>query len=156
MSASPTMRPSNPSMGMECSQRSGQGIRPSSAGVKISSVDAPMVFATGESTGRDRNHRIASRNTITGARKIVTPQNCSSRSAMCEPAMPTQLRAVVLMGRNEPLPEDAVLNEGSVGEYETSESNNNAAPTSSRKPISSLKRLLLVGMNTRAKYFIHE
>jgi hypothetical protein len=62
---------------------------------------------------------------------------------------PTQLRADC-----EPVSSDALLNEGSSGEYEARARNKSRPETQSTNPISSLSRRLFVGAKICEKYFM--
>ena len=63
--------------------------------------------------------------------------------------MPIQLRAA-----REPVRTEALLNDGSSGEYEASARRRRSAETHNKKPISSLSRRLLVGAKMREIYFM--
>jgi hypothetical protein len=63
--------------------------------------------------------------------------------------MPIQFRAT-----REPVSTEALLSEGSSGEYEASARNRRSAETHSRNPSSSLSRRLFVGLKIRATNFI--
>src|SRR5207245_5909556 len=149
MRTSPTTRPSSPSMGIKPIQRACPGKSASSAGTKISSQIPPSDFAIGDMTRRERNHRIPNPIANTGIKNAPMPQNCSIKSAMTAPTKPIQLRAAC-----EPVSTEALLNDGSSGEYEASARKRRSAETHNRHPISSLSRRLLVGAKIREKYVI--
>ena len=65
------------------------------------------------------------------------------------PTMPIQLRAT-----REPVSTDALLSDGSSGEYDASARKRRSAETHNRKPSSSLSRRLFVGLKIRAMNFI--
>src|SRR5690242_12034252 len=108
-----------------------------------------MALAKGDDVLRERNHRAPNRASRNGAMKIPKPLACSNRSEPSAPTMPIQLRAA-----SELVKEEALLNEGSTGEYEASARKRRAAETSSRKPISSFSRRLFVGTRARETYFM--
>src|SRR5258708_2369550 len=68
------------------------------------------------------------------------PKNCRVRSEMTAPTTPIQLRATWV-----PVRTDALLNEGSSGEYEASARKRRSEETHNRNPISSFSRRLPVG-----------
>ncbi len=68
------------------------------------------------------------------------PKACNARSEITAPTTPIQFRATCV-----PLSTDALLNEGSSGEYEASARNMRSAETHNRNPISSFSRRLPVG-----------
>src|SRR5581483_7240175 len=78
-----------------------------------------------------------------------TPKNCSSRSAPNAPTMPIQFRAT-----RELVSAEALLSEGSSGEYEASARKRRSAETHNRNPSSSFSRRLFVGLKMRAMNFI--
>src|SRR5437016_7035546 len=149
MRTSPTTRPSSPSMGIKPIQRACPGKSASSAGTKISSQIPPSDFASGDMTRRERNHRIPNPIANTGIKNAPMPQNCSIKSAMTAPTKPIQLRAAC-----EPVSTEALLNDGSSGEYEASARKRRSAETHNRNPISSLSRRLLVGAKIREMDFM--
>src|SRR3989442_6000668 len=149
MRTSPTTRPSSPSTGINPSQRACPGKSASSAGTKISSQIPPSDFAIVDMTRRERNQRMPNPMAKTGIRNAPTPQNCSIRSAMTAPTSPIQLRAA-----REPVSTEALLNDGSSGEYEASARKRRSAETHNRNPISSLSRRLLVGAKIREMDFM--
>src|SRR5207248_8483018 len=149
MRTSPTTRPSSPSMGIKPIQRACPGKSASSAGTKISSQIPPSDFAIGDMTRRERNHRIPNPIANTGIKNAPMPQNCSIKSAMTAPTKPIQLRAAC-----EPVSTEALLNDGSSGEYEASARKRRSAETHSKNPISSLSRRLLVGAKIREMDFM--
>ncbi len=63
--------------------------------------------------------------------------------------MPIQLRAA-----RDPVSTEALLSEGSSGEYEASARKRRSAETHNRNPTSSLRRRLLVGSKIVEKNFI--
>src|SRR5580700_871178 len=81
-----------------------------------------------------------------GSRNAPMPKNCRARSEMSAPTTPIQLRATWV-----PVSTEALLSEGSSGEYEASERKRRSAETHSRKPISSFSRRLPVGTNILAR-----
>ncbi len=85
----------------------------------------------------------------TGTRNAPMPKPCNIRSETIAPTRPIQFRAA-----REPVRTEALLNEGSSGEYEASARKSSRAETQSRNPISSLSRRLFVGANICEKYFI--
>src|SRR5579862_9127471 len=115
----------------------------------MTSHNPPMLFATGDCTRRDRNHRIPSNQGNIGNRKAPTPNACSNRSALTAPTIPTQLRA-----ERAPVSTEALLKEGSRGEYEASARKRRSAETHNKKPTSSLSRRLFVGLKTCEKNFM--
>src|SRR5664280_3077788 len=94
--------------------------------------------------GRERNHRSEYSTRKTGTRNTATPKSCSAKSLRMAPNTPIQLCAGLEAGGV-----DAVFNEGSSGEYDTSARTRRAAKTNTRKPISSLSRRLAVGVKAR-------
>src|SRR5438445_10043229 len=136
-------------MGIKTIQRACPGKSASSAGTKISSHIPPSDFTIGDMTRRERNQRMPNPMAKTGIRNAPTPQNCSIRSAMTAPTSPIQLRAA-----REPVSTEALLNDGSSGEYEARARKSRSAETHNRNPISSLSRRLLVGAKIREKYVI--
>src|ERR1019366_3079841 len=94
--------------------------------------------------GRERNHRSEYSIRKTGTRNTATPKSCSPRSLTMAPATPIQLWAGLEAGGV-----DAVFNDGSSGEYDTSARTRRTAKTNIRKPISSLSRRLAVGVKAR-------
>src|SRR5664279_4280780 len=94
--------------------------------------------------GRERNHRSEYSTRKTGTRNTATPNSCSAKSLTMAPTTPIQLCAGLEAGGV-----DAVFNEGSSGEYDTSARTRRAAKTNTRKPISSLSRRLAVGVKAR-------
>src|SRR5271168_3545570 len=82
----------------------------------------------------------------TGSKKAPIPKNCSVKSEMSAPTTPIQLRATWV-----PVSTEALLSEGSSGEYEASARKRRSAETPSRKPISSLSRRLPVGTKMLAR-----
>src|SRR2546428_10013714 len=149
MRASPTILPNSPSIGITPIQRRCPGKRPSNAGTNTTSQIPPSDLATGDMTLRERNQRVPSTAAKTGSRYAPMPKNCSIRSETMAPTNPIQLRAA-----REPVSTDALLNDGSSGEYEASARKRRSAETHSRNPISSLSRRLLVGAKIRDKYVI--
>ena len=85
----------------------------------------------------------------TGSRNAPMPKPCNIRSETNAPTNPIQLRAA-----REPVSTEALLNEGSSGEYEASARKSRSAETQTRNPISSLSRRLFVGAKICEKYFI--
>src|SRR5215469_12917634 len=85
----------------------------------------------------------------TGSRKALMPRNCHSRSEPYAPTMPTQLRVT-----REPVNTEALLKDGSRGEYEASASKTRSAETHNRNPSSSFSRRLFVGLKIRETNFI--
>ena len=77
------------------------------------------------------------------------PKPCNIRSETIAPTKPIQLRAA-----REPVSTEALLKEGSSGEYEASARNSSSPVTQRRNPISSLSRRLFVGAKICEKYFI--
>ncbi len=100
-------------------------------------------------TLRERNQREPSAPRNTGTRNAPIPKPCSIRSETIAPTRPTQLRADC-----EPVSTDALLNEGSSGEYEARARNNSRPEIQSTNPISSLSRRLFVGAKICEKYFM--
>src|SRR5579862_552268 len=149
MRASPITRPSRPSIGITCSQRKCPGSSDRNAGMKTISHKTPRVFATGDCTFRDRNQRAPSISGKTGSRNAPIPNVCRQRSEITAPTIPIQLRAPRAVVKTE-----ALLNEGSSGEYEEIARNRRSAETHSKKPINSFNRRLLVGLKMREKAFI--
>src|SRR5712692_10755789 len=133
MSTSPTIRPTKPSIGITPSQRECPGKSATSAGTKSSSQIAPRDLAAGDTTLRERNQRDPSAPKNTGTRNAPMPKPCSVRSETIAPTRPIQLRAA-----REPVSTEALLNEGSSGEYEANARNRSSPETQSRNPISSL------------------
>src|SRR5579864_9483286 len=84
-----------------------------------------------------------------GSRNAPTPKNCSRRSEAKAPTIPIQLRAAC-----DPVSTEALLKEGSSGEYEASARKRRSAETPNKNPTSSLSRRLLVGLKTRDRSFI--
>src|SRR5258708_40277140 len=78
------------------------------------------------------------------------PKNCRARSEMTAPTPPIQLRATWV-----PVRTDALLNEGSSGEYDASARKRRSAETHNRNPISSLSRRLPVGIKILARRRIY-
>src|SRR5436190_20447953 len=109
------MRPISPSIGVACFQFQCHGSSAISADAKNSSEAAPKVFAPGDSTFRDRNHRCPNIPKYTGTRNTEIPMYWNRMSLNNAPASPIQLCA----GR-EAVAVDAVLNDGSSGLYEAS------------------------------------
>src|SRR5437667_8433177 len=136
-------------MGIKPIQRACPGKSASSAGTKISSQIPPSDFAMGDMTRRERNQRIPNPMANTGIRNAPMPQNCSIKSAMTAPTKPIQFRAAC-----EPVSTEALLNDGSSGEYEASARKRRRAETHNRNPISSLSRRLLVGAKIREMDFM--
>src|SRR6266436_5142938 len=149
MRTSPTIRPTRPSIGITPSQRACPGKSASRAGTNSSSQIAPSDLATGDTTLRERNQRDPSAAKKTGIRNAPIPKPCSIRSETIAPTRPIQLRAA-----REPVSTEALLKEGSSGEYEASARIRSSPETQSRNPISSLSRRLLVGAKIREKYFM--
>src|SRR3974377_533737 len=147
--ASATILPNSPSAGMTPFQRKLQGSRPTNAPADTSSTIAPRVLTYGELMGRDRNQRTEYSNRNTGIRKATMPNNCKTRSLVTAPIIPTQLWVGRLTSGVA-----AVLSDPSSGEYDTRARARKAATTRTRKPISSLSRLLVVGVNARARTVI--
>src|SRR6266853_6703719 len=77
------------------------------------------------------------------------PKACKARSEMTAPTTPIQLRATWV-----PVRTDALLNEGSSGEYDASARKRRSAETHNRNPISSLSRRLPVGTKIREMDFM--
>src|ERR1700690_45503 len=121
----------------------------SRAGTKTISQAPPTNLAIGEIIFLDRNQRVPRAIRKTGHRNAPTPKPCSMTSETSAPMIPSQLRA-----SREPVSTEAVLSEGSSGEYEASARKRRSAETHNRNPISSLSRRLLVGAKIRAKYFM--
>src|SRR2546430_14837387 len=136
-------------MGIKPIQRACPGKSASSAGTKISSQIPPSDFAMGDMTRRERNQRIPNPMANTGIRNAPMPQNCSIKSAMTAPTKPIQFRAAC-----EPVSAEALLNDGSSGEYEASARKRRRAETQKRNPISSLSRRLLFWVQILAIDFI--
>ena|SRR5437868_3626935 len=149
MRASPTIRPTKPSIGITPIQRACPGKRASRAGTKASSQIEPNDLATGETILRERNQRAPSAPKNTGTKNAPMPKPCNIRSEVIAPTRPIQLRAT-----REPVSTEALLKEGSSGEYEAKARNRSSPATHSRKPISSLSRRLLVGAKICEKYFM--
>src|SRR2546427_4917622 len=149
MRTSPTMRPDRPSIGITPIQRRCPGKRPSNAGTNTTSQIPPSDLATGDMTLRERNQRVPSTAAKTGSRYAPMPKNCSIRSETMAPTNPIQLRAA-----REPVSTDALLNDGSSGEYEANARKRRSAETHNRNPISSLSRRLLVGAKIREMDFM--
>src|SRR5581483_8060462 len=143
------MRPINPSIGIAPCQRVGPGNSDSSAGMKTSSHRHPSVLAMGETTLRERNQRAPSIAGNTGSRKAPMPKPWNMRSEIIAPTTPIQLRAARVEVSTE-----ALLSDGSSGEYDASARKRRSAETHNRKPISSLSRRLLVGAKIRDRYFM--
>src|ERR1700692_3682929 len=78
------------------------------------------------------------------------PKNCRARSEITAPTTPIQLRATWVPVRTE-----ALLNDGSSGEYEASARKRRSAETHNRNPISSFSRRLPVGTNMLARRRIY-
>ncbi len=70
-----------------------------------------MHLAIGELISRDFHQRAPSIASITGRKKTLMPNTCSSKSLLRAPTMPIQLCGALLEG-----PGAAELNEGSAGE----------------------------------------
>ena len=71
------------------------------------------------------------------------PKPCNIKeSPAVAPTRPIQLRAA-----RDPVSTDALLNDGSSGEYEASARNSSSPETHSRNPINSFSRRLFVGAN---------
>jgi hypothetical protein len=134
--------PRRPSIGITPIQRTWPGKSASRAGMKISSQVPPSDLAMGETTFRERNQRVPNPAKKIGSKKAPIPKPCSTKSETNAPATPIQLRA-----EREPVNTDALLNEGSSGEYEASARKRRSAETHNKNPISSLSRRLLVGAN---------
>src|SRR5258707_9978127 len=100
----------------------------------------PRVFAIGGCTGRDRNQRAPSIPKKMGSRNDPIPKNCRMTSERYAPKMPIQLRAAC-----DPVRMDALLSEGSSGEYEANARKRRSAETHNRNPTSSFRRRFLVG-----------
>src|SRR5664280_2061559 len=94
--------------------------------------------------GRERNHRSEYSTRKTGIRNTATPNTCSAKSLRLAPTTPIQLCAGLEAGGV-----DAVLNDGSSGEYDASARTRRTAKTNTRNPISSLSRRLAVGEKAR-------
>src|SRR3954470_5843777 len=108
-----------------------------------------MALAMGDEVRRERNQRAPSMASTNGRMNTPMPKNCSTRSEAMAPAMPIQLRAAC-----ELVSEDALLNDGSSGEYDASARNRRTAETISKNPISSLSGRLLVGTRALERYLI--
>src|ERR1700692_2732770 len=78
------------------------------------------------------------------------PKNCRARSEITAPTTPIQLRATWVPVRTE-----ALLNDGSSGEYDASARKRRSAETHNRNPISSFSRRLPVGTNMLARRRIY-
>src|ERR1700693_5007008 len=149
MRKSPTILPNRPSIGIAFIQRKWPGKSASRAGAKIISHSPPRTLATGEATLRERNQRTPSTAEKRGRRNAPTPKACRTRSEMSAPTTPIQLRAA-----REPVSTEALLNDGSSGEYEANARKRRSAEMHNRKPISSLSRRLLVGAKICLRYLI--
>src|SRR5690242_10676351 len=149
MRKSATMRPIRPSHGITPFHLIGPGSNPMRPAMKATSAEPPSTFAHGELIARERNqlNPYIARNA--GSRKADRPKTCSVRSEMNAPTTPIQLCA----GRPA-TGLAAVFNDGSSGEYETSARTRRIAKTKIRKPISSLSRRLVVGVNGRARFIL--
>src|SRR5438105_1306810 len=149
MRASPTIRPTKPSIGITPIQRACPDKRASRAGTNARSQIEPRDLARGETILRERNQRAPSAPKNTGSKNAPMPKPCNIRSEVIAPTRPIQLRAT-----REPVSTEALLKEGSSGEYEAKARNRSSPDTHSRKPISSLSRRLLVGAKICEKYFM--
>src|SRR5713101_6444920 len=149
MRMSPTIRPSSPSIGITPIKRRCTGKSANKAGTNTTSQTPPSDLASGETILRERNQRVPSTVAKTGSRNAPRPKNCSIRSETTAPTSPIQFRAL-----REPVSTEALLNEGSSGEYEASARKRRSAETHKRSPISSLSRRLLVGAKIREMDFM--
>src|SRR5437868_3082036 len=147
MRKSPTIRPSRPSTGTTPIQRMWPGKSARNAGTNITSHTPPKDFAIGDDTLRERNQRIPSSRGNTARRKAPIPKPWSRTSERYAPTTPIQLRAA-----REPVRTDALLSDGSSGEYDAKARNRRSAETHKKKPISSLSRRLFVGANIRENF----
>src|SRR3954452_10250121 len=84
------MRPINPSIGVARCQFQCHGSNAISAEAKKSSDTAPSVFAPGDSTFRDRNHRCPNIPKYPGTRNTEIPMYWNRRSLSNAPAIPIQ------------------------------------------------------------------
>src|SRR5262249_62283735 len=91
--------------------------------------------------------RIPSTAAKPGTRNAPIPKNCRDTSATIAPTMPTQLRAA-----RAPVSTEALLNDGSSGEYEASARKRRSAETHNKNPTSSLSRRLVLGTKMRNRY----
>src|ERR1700722_1584493 len=149
MRKSPTTLPNRPSIGIAFIQRTWPGNSASKAGAKIISHSPPRTLAMGEPTLRERNQRMPSAAEKMGRRNAPIPNPCRMRSETIAPTTPIQLRAA-----REPVSTDALLNDGSSGEYEANARKRRRAEMHNRKPTSSLSRRLLVGAKICERYLI--
>src|SRR6202049_3532015 len=149
MRKSPTLRPNRPSIGIAFIQRKWPGKSASRAGTKIISQSPPKTLAMGEETLRERNQRRPSTAEKMGRRKAPIPKPCRTRSETRAPTTPIQLRAA-----REPVSTEALLNDGSSGEYEANARKRRRAEMHKRKPTSSFSRRLLVGAKICLRYLI--
>src|SRR5262250_4005491 len=148
MMKSPKTLPNRPSRGMP-NQRTCPGRSARSAGQNISSQVPPNSLARGETTLWERNQRIPIPKANRGSRKALMPRNCHSKSEPYAPAIPIQLRVT-----REPVNTEALLKEGSKGEYDASARKRRSAETHNKNPSSSFSRRLFVGLKIRATNFI--
>jgi len=134
------IRPTSPSMGI-APHSSGKcpGKIASSAGTNMSSQIPPRVFAIGVCTGGSKPTR-AEHTEEDGQQKRSDAQECRMTSERYAPKMPIQLRAAC-----DPVRMDALLSEGSSGEYEANARKRRSAETHNRNPTSSFRRRFLVG-----------
>src|SRR5579872_780615 len=151
MRKSPTILPKRPSIGIAFIQRKWPGKSARRAGTKMISHSPPRTLAIGEVTLRERNQRMPSTAKKMGSRNAPTPKPCRTRSEMSAPTTPIQLRAA-----RAPVNTEALLNEGSRGEYEAKARKRRSAKIHKRKPISSLSRRLLVGAKICLRYLMGE
>src|ERR1700724_1529392 len=149
MRKSPTILPKRPSIGIAFIQRKCPGNRASKAGTKIINHKPPRTLAMGEGILRERNQRMPSTPEKMGRRNAPIPNPCSTRSEIMAPTTPIQLRAAC-----EPVSTDALLNDGSSGEYDAKARKRRRAEMHNRKPTSSLSRRLLVGAKICERYLI--
>src|SRR5947208_2615279 len=85
----------------------------------------------------------------TGMKNTDTPKICRAKSEPYAPRTPIKLCVGFQAGRLE-----AVFSEGPDGEYDASARNRRSAETNNRKPISSLSRRFLVGVNATETNFM--
>ena len=149
MRKSPTILPKRPSIGMAFIQRKWPGNSASKAGTKIISHRPPRTLAMGDPTLRERNQRMPSTAEKMGIRNAPIPNPCSTRSETMAPTTPIQLRAA-----REPVSTEALLKDGSSGEYDAKARKRRRAEMHNRKPTSSLSRRLLVGAKICERYLI--
>src|SRR5205807_6116189 len=119
------------------------------AGTNTMSQIPPRLLASGDRIRRDRNQRVPIMPANNGRRNAPTPKNCSRRSETKAPTMPIQLRAAC-----DPVSTDALLKDGSSGEYEAKARKRRSAETPNKNPTSSLSRRLFVGLKIRETNFI--